>query len=71
MKIIALEDGPLMFNGPITLDLEEGESKIILGRIALCRCGASEAKPLCDGAHKQCEFRAPPLEMDVKYSGGN
>ncbi|MCH2666283.1 CDGSH iron-sulfur domain-containing protein, partial [bacterium] len=24
--------------------------------IALCRCGATENKPFCDGAHKNCGF---------------
>ena len=25
--------------------------------IALCRCGQSQRKPFCDGAHKQCGFQ--------------
>ena len=27
-------------------------------KAALCRCGASERKPYCDGAHRTCGFRA-------------
>jgi CDGSH-type Zn-finger protein len=25
--------------------------------VALCRCGASENKPFCDGAHKKVSFQ--------------
>ncbi len=35
-----------------------GNSYDLGGRkaIGLCRCGKSNNKPFCDGAHKQCEF---------------
>jgi CDGSH-type Zn-finger protein len=25
-------------------------------RLALCRCGASENKPICDGSHRRIAF---------------
>lgn len=52
-KVIALEDGPYIV-------LMENDKKV-----PLCRCGKSENKPVCDGSHKGCEFKAPAWELDV------
>jgi CDGSH-type Zn-finger protein len=49
------DNGPLLVEGPITLvDAEGHQFAIPEGKpaIALCRCGHSERKPFCDGAHK-------------------
>jgi CDGSH-type Zn-finger protein len=45
-------DGPLIVRGEFVLeDLDNGP--LPTGRlIALCRCGRSATKPLCDGSHK-------------------
>ena len=32
------------------------------GRLLLCRCGASRARPYCDGAHNRTRFEAPTEE---------
>ena len=54
-------------NGSIRIEAEaielydgEGKKFDLGGRsvIALCRCGASENKPFCDGAHKRCGFES-------------
>lgn len=39
-------------NGP-NLVLVDGKADV-----ALCRCGHSEKKPLCDGTHRKVNFRA-------------
>jgi CDGSH-type Zn-finger protein len=61
------EDGPLLLRGSFALVTQDG-TVVEPGRatVALCRCGASSAKPFCDGSHKAIGFRAasepdPPL----------
>jgi CDGSH-type Zn-finger protein len=48
------ENGPLNIKGSLTIKHsgEEHEMK----NVFLCRCGASENKPFCDGAHKTCGY---------------
>lgn len=51
-------DGPLVLHGAITLVAADGKTSAREGATALCRCGASENKPFCDGSHKRIGFRA-------------
>ena len=53
-----LDDGPVLITGAIQLQDGSGaEMAKDEGRpLAFCRCGASENKPFCDGAHKNCNF---------------
>ncbi|TCC44383.1 CDGSH iron-sulfur domain-containing protein [Kribbella pittospori] len=50
--IRAYPDGPLLVRGDFELRDENGDL-LPAGRrtIALCRCGHSARKPLCDGTH--------------------
>ncbi len=53
------DNGPLLVRGPVTLIDPEGNQFEVAGKnIALCRCGASENKPFCDGSHKRINFRS-------------
>ena len=60
VTITPYRDGPLLVRGPVRFLDQEGE-EIAIDRkvVALCRCGKSRSKPLCDGTHKLAGFRAP------------
>jgi CDGSH-type Zn-finger protein len=60
VTITPYRDGPLLVRGPVTfLDQEGNEIAVNRKVVALCRCGKSRIKPLCDGTHKLSGFRAP------------
>jgi CDGSH-type Zn-finger protein len=55
--VTVTKNGPYAVTGGIELvdqPLGEGASK---EHYALCRCGGSKNKPLCDGTHRRIEFR--------------
>lgn len=58
VKISVLDNGPLIAKGDI--DLLDGEGKPFpkQTQVALCRCGASQNRPFCDGAHGQAGFES-------------
>jgi CDGSH-type Zn-finger protein len=58
--ITPYRDGPLIVRGPVRLQDMHGD-EIVVNRetLALCRCGKSRIRPLCDGTHKLSRFRAP------------
>jgi CDGSH-type Zn-finger protein len=61
VNIRVRDNGPLLVEGPITLvDAEGKQLTIPEGKpaIALCRCGHSQNKPFCDGAHKSNDFQS-------------
>jgi CDGSH-type Zn-finger protein len=58
--ITPYRDGPLIVRGPVRLqDMHGDEIAVDRETIALCRCGKSRIRPLCDGTHKLSRFRAP------------
>lgn len=56
------EDGPYRVDGlRLLLGADGGRIRVEgrgKGNIALCRCGASETKPFCDGTHRSVGFRS-------------
>ena len=57
VAIVCAPNGPLLVRGPLVVVGEDGATT--QGRkSALCRCGESSSKPFCDGAHRECGFRA-------------
>ena len=69
-KIMITKDGPYLIYGGLPIDKQiigignEGEpEKLIQGKTvpsgktcALCRCGESKSKPICDGTHAKIKF---------------
>jgi len=49
--------GPLWVRGGIPVVAADGHSYEVRNRVTLCRCGASQNKPFCDGAHVSARFR--------------
>ncbi len=51
-------NGPVYAKGNIQIVEPDGTLTLSDTRIALCRCGASENKPFCDGKHDDAGFKA-------------
>ena len=57
--ITPYRDGPLLIRGPARLlDSAGHELERRRDPIALCRCGKSRLRPLCDGTHRLVGFKA-------------
>ena len=67
-KITVNSKGSLRVEGEFELFDESGAQIDVGGRnvIGLCRCGKSAKSPFCDGAHKSCDFNAPPVVMKLE-----
>lgn len=65
VSITPYKDGPYLVRGPFVLR-EQGGSEIAMARrtVALCRCGKSRIRPLCDGTHKLTNFKAPGVREE-------
>lgn len=59
-KIKAVKDGPLQVSGGVKVANAGGGEKMFEENqdAWLCRCGASQNKPYCDGSHKKIKFKA-------------
>ena len=54
LEIDVIDNGPLRITGKMSIQYK-GET-IDKEKASLCRCGASENKPFCDGSHKKIGF---------------
>ena len=52
------KNGPLVLAGPVCVRSAAGRDAFHGQKAALCRCGASENKPFCDGTHNKIGFQA-------------
>ena len=51
-------NGPLLVKGTFMLVGPDGRREVKTETTALCRCGASNNKPFCDGTHRKTGFQA-------------
>jgi uncharacterized Fe-S cluster protein YjdI len=56
-EITLIQNGPALVKGKFRMKRSSGEIIETAGQIALCRCGASQNKPFCDGTHYSTGFR--------------
>jgi CDGSH-type Zn-finger protein len=60
-SIAAYREGPYLVRGPVRIVDEDGRDiEIRRSVVALCRCGRSRTKPLCDGTHAAGWLRSDP-----------
>lgn len=58
LQVKLAPDGPLLIKGNVTLVSSSGRASWRGSQVALCRCGASNNKPFCDGQHKKVGFKS-------------
>lgn len=59
-----MKDGPNLVRGPLKMVDASGKETLITRQwVALCRCGQSSKKPLCDGTHSKVGFQAPAVNF--------
>ena len=56
VTITIIKDGPAKVTGKVRLVKENGEVIEADDVFALCRCGASQKAPFCDGSHYRIQF---------------
>ena len=58
VTITVTEDGPYRVEGEFELADQDGRAIETRGAaVLLCRCGRSQDKPFCDGAHARAGFK--------------
>lgn len=52
------KDGPIYIHGEVVIKDLDGNVVLEDTRVAMCRCGKSKNKPLCDNSHLDADFKA-------------
>ena len=68
--INVFDDGPLGVEELEELINSNGDELEVKKRIALCRCGASQTKPFCDGTHKKIGFSSKIEKSESNQGDG-
>lgn len=50
---VVVADGPVHLRGDLRVRDDDGEALARETRLALCRCGRTDSRPLCDGSHER------------------
>ncbi len=58
LRVKPLTDGPILVKGNVTVTSGSGRVAWQGTQLAMCRCGASENKPFCDGKHAEIGFKS-------------
>ena len=58
LRITPAADGPLAVKGKAEIVSADGQTCYSGNRMYLCRCGASQNKPFCDGSHATVGFHS-------------
>ncbi len=69
-EITISSDGPLYVKGDVRIVDEAGELLLEETRVALCRCGESRNKPLCDRSHEKVQFKAQGALTEAHVNAG-
>lgn len=56
--------GPLYVKGGIEIVSSDGFKYEVRNRVTLCRCGASDNKPFCDGSHSTVGFKDNDKDLE-------
>lgn len=54
---VEVTSGPYLIKSECLIVHSDGTEEIKNGTVALCRCGASQNKPYCDGSHNKIDFK--------------
>ena len=56
VSVKVMVDGPIVIKGNFTLEYNGNRKEICNSLISICRCGASDHLPFCDGKHRKTGF---------------
>lgn len=56
VSVKILTDGPIVLKGDFTIVYEGKKKEVKDGIVSICRCGASDHMPYCDGQHRKIGF---------------
>ncbi len=56
VSVKIMTDGPIVLKGNFTIVYDNTRKEVHEGIISICRCGASDHQPFCDGRHRKIGF---------------